>query len=159
MPFGEQLRDAGRVRMRQVKLGAQLRHILKRRWCQTKAILLTPSPDTVQRGGRLFVFSLIYRLTSLPPCGIPHIPDCVPGPHRCLGCPMRPTTRTNHRIGWVHGEERQQFRMTRHLELHGEIIRAFGVIGRQAVDLDGLFLLGEAPWTHGRIPIPVRRSA
>ena len=28
--------------------------------------------------------------------------------------------------------------MTRHLELHCEIIRAFGVIGGQAVDLDGL---------------------
>lgn len=44
-------------------------------------------------------FSLIYRLTSLLPCGIPHIPDCVPKPHRCLGCPMRPTTRTGHHIG------------------------------------------------------------
>lgn len=57
--FGEQLRDARWVRMRQVKLGAQLRHILKRGWCQTKAILLTPSADTVQRGGRLFVFAHI----------------------------------------------------------------------------------------------------
>ena len=31
MPAGEQLRDAGRMRMRHVKLGAQLRHVLKRR--------------------------------------------------------------------------------------------------------------------------------
>ena len=28
MPAGEQLRDAGRMRMRHVKLGAQLRHVL-----------------------------------------------------------------------------------------------------------------------------------
>ena len=31
MPAGEQLRDAGRVRVRHIKLGAQLSHILKRR--------------------------------------------------------------------------------------------------------------------------------
>ena len=45
--------------------------------------------------------------------------------------------------GRIHGQERQQLRMPRHLELHGEIIGVLGVIGGQSVDLNGLFLLGK----------------
>ena len=33
--------------------------------------------------------------------------------------------------------------MTCHLELHGEIVGAFGIIRRQSVDFNGLFLLGK----------------